>query len=92
MDDREREVFWEEADLLRRLRRIEGQVRGLQAMVERRSGCRDILTQLAAVEGALARVARIVEGCSLLEELDQADQVQDAAEVRRRLRHWVSGA
>jgi DNA-binding FrmR family transcriptional regulator len=43
-------------DLGRRLRRIEGQVRGLQKMVEERRYCVDILTQVDAVTAALARV------------------------------------
>ena len=43
-------------DLVRRLRRIEGQVRGLQKMVEERRYCVDILTQIDAVTAALARV------------------------------------
>lgn len=50
-------------DLLNRLRRIEGQVRGLQRMVEDDRYCLDILTQLAAVQAALKRV-----GWSLLEQ------------------------
>ena len=42
--------------LVRRLRRIEGQVRGLQKMVEGRRYCVDIMTQIDAVTAALARV------------------------------------
>lgn len=38
------------------LRRIEGQVRGVQRMVEDRKYCIDILNQIYAVKGALARV------------------------------------
>lgn len=44
-------------DLLRRLRRIEGQVRGLQRMVEEGRYCVDILVQVAAVKAALDAVA-----------------------------------
>ena len=39
----------EKKKLLNRLRRIEGQVRGLQAMVEADAYCNDVLTQSAAV-------------------------------------------
>lgn len=45
------------SDLLMRLRRIEGQVRGLQRMVEDDRYCVDILVQVAAVKAALGRVA-----------------------------------
>jgi CsoR family transcriptional regulator, copper-sensing transcriptional repressor len=43
---------------LTRLRRIEGQVRGLQAMVEEDRYCADILTQISSVHEALRSVAR----------------------------------
>jgi DNA-binding FrmR family transcriptional regulator len=40
-----------------RLRRIEGQVRGVQKMVEEDRYCIDVLTQIAAVQAALDKVA-----------------------------------
>ena len=43
---------------LKRLRRIEGQVRGLQKMVEEDRYCADILTQVSSVHEALRSVAR----------------------------------
>ena len=43
--------------LLKRLRRVEGQVRGLQRMVEEDTYCIDILTQVSAVTKALQAVA-----------------------------------
>lgn len=49
-------------DLRGRLRRIEGQVRGIQKMVDEDRYCVDILIQLAAVKAAVSRV-----GASLLE-------------------------
>ena len=45
---------------LNRLGRIEGQVRGIQKMVEDRKYCIDILTQITAVRRALERVALLV--------------------------------
>lgn len=50
------------ADLTARLKRIEGQVRGILRMVEEDRYCVDILVQLAAVKAALSRV-----GAALLE-------------------------
>ena len=44
-------------DLHKRLSRIEGQVRGVQGMVEDDRYCIDVLTQLAAVQAALDKVA-----------------------------------
>jgi DNA-binding FrmR family transcriptional regulator len=45
------------ADYLKRLRRIEGQVRGLQRMVDEDVYCIDILTQVSAVKSALQSVS-----------------------------------
>jgi DNA-binding FrmR family transcriptional regulator len=44
-------------DLLRRLKRVEGQVRGLQQMVEDDRYCIDVLTQISAATKALQSVA-----------------------------------
>lgn len=44
-------------DLILRLRRIEGQVRGLQEMIEQDRYCVDVLTQIAAATKALQSVA-----------------------------------
>ena len=43
--------------VLKRLRRVEGQVRGVQRMVEEDSYCIDVLTQISAVNRALQAVA-----------------------------------
>jgi len=44
-------------DLLKRLRRVEGQVRGLHRMVEEDAYCIDVLTQISAATKALQAVA-----------------------------------
>mgnify|MGYP005813096419 CR=1 FL=1 len=44
------------ADLLRRLRRIEGQIRGIQAMLTEERECADVVTQIAAASKALEQV------------------------------------
>jgi DNA-binding FrmR family transcriptional regulator len=45
------------ADYLKRLRRIEGQVRGLQQMIEDDRYCIDVLTQISSVSSALQGVS-----------------------------------
>lgn len=40
-------------DLMNRLSRIEGQVRGVKAMIERNAYCTDIITQVSAINSAL---------------------------------------
>ena len=58
----ERKAVGVDADLkdrnLKRLRRIEGQVRGLQRMVDEERYCADIMTQIASVQEALRGVGR----------------------------------
>ena len=44
------------AQLVKRLRRIEGQVRGIQAMLEDQRDCADVVTQIAAANKALEQV------------------------------------
>ncbi|MBU7584079.1 MAG: metal-sensitive transcriptional regulator [Nostoc sp. TH1S01] len=46
--------------IVNRLSRIEGHIRGIKTMVQQSSPCPDVLLQIAAVRGALDRVARIV--------------------------------
>jgi DNA-binding FrmR family transcriptional regulator len=41
------------ADLTRRLRRVEGQVRGIQQMLADQRDCRDVVTQMSAASKAL---------------------------------------
>ncbi len=43
-------------EVIKRLRRLEGQIRGLQRMVDEGSECKDIVTQLSAAKGALDRI------------------------------------
>ena len=44
-------------ELITRLRRLEGQVRGVQRMVEEDRYCIDVLTQISAIQAALDKVA-----------------------------------
>ena len=53
----------DKAALVKRLHRIEGQVRGIERMVDEDRYCIDILTQIAAVKTALEQVgAKLLEG------------------------------
>jgi DNA-binding FrmR family transcriptional regulator len=46
--------------IINRLSRIEGHIRGIKTMVQESRPCPDVLVQIAAVRGALDRVARII--------------------------------
>lgn len=55
--------------MLHRLHRIEGQIRGITAMVQRKDACKDLLTQVSAVQGALNKVSRMIEACNGAEHI-----------------------
>ena len=73
--------------LLNRLRRIEGQVRGVEGMVEDERYCIDVLTQISAIQAALDKVAlgliddharHCVMGAGESERADKADELMAA--------------
>jgi DNA-binding FrmR family transcriptional regulator len=64
----------ENASILMRLRRIEGQLRGLQRMVEEEKPCSQVLTQVAAVTAAMKRVGTAIIQCHMGDCLEVAAQ------------------
>lgn len=78
-------------DLIKRLRRIEGQVRGIQRMIEEDKYCVDILIQISAVRSALDRVGLILledhtRGCvaRALKSGDGERAIDELSDVVRR--------
>ncbi len=68
--------------LLHRLRRIEGQVRGIQAMIEQDAYCNDILIQSAAVNAAMNAFNKVllenhIRSCVARDLRDGKDEVLD---------------
>lgn len=57
-------------DLLNRLKRAEGQLRGIQRMIEEGQTCRDIASQMAAVRKALDSTYVRMTVCFVQQELD----------------------
>jgi CsoR family transcriptional regulator, copper-sensing transcriptional repressor len=81
-------------EYLKRLRRVEGQVRGLQRMVDEDIYCIDILTQVAAVTKALQavslglledHVAHCVVDAARIGDAEAAEKVREAADAIARL-------
>ena len=70
--------------LLNRLRRIEGQVRGVARMIEEDRYCIDVLTQLQAVRAALTRVETEMLKDHLGHCIESAIVSGDQAEQRRK--------
>jgi DNA-binding FrmR family transcriptional regulator len=61
----------ETARLINRLRRVEGQVRGLQRMIDEGRPCDEIFTQLAATKAALDRVGVLLISLKMHDCLDE---------------------
>ncbi|MGC1852760.1 MAG: metal-sensitive transcriptional regulator [Solirubrobacterales bacterium] len=84
----------EKEAVLKRLRRIEGQVRGVERMVEEDRYCIDVVTQVTAIQAALDKVAlellsdhaaHCVVGAT---EADRPERTEELmATVKRLLRH-----
>ncbi|MFD3156432.1 metal-sensitive transcriptional regulator [Haloimpatiens sp. FM7330] len=66
-------------DIKIRMRRIEGQVKGIQKMIENDACCRDLLVQVAAVRAATNRVGSLIlqnyaERCFVYEDEETSDK------------------
>jgi CsoR family transcriptional regulator, copper-sensing transcriptional repressor len=70
-------------DLLLRLRRVEGQVRGVQKMVEDDRYCPDVLVQMSAIHESLRAVERILMKDHLQHCATQALRSGDARQAQR---------
>ena len=73
------------ASVLKRLRRIEGQVRGLSRMVEDGRYCIDIVTQLSAVRAALRRAEEEILADHIAHCVEHAIASGNKAEQRRKV-------
>ncbi|GAB6179510.1 metal-sensitive transcriptional regulator [Desulfotomaculum defluvii] len=71
-------------DLMARLKKIEGQVRGIHKMIAENRSCSDVVIQLAAVKAAINRVGFSVLAChlatSIQENMDQGKEINDSLE------------
>ncbi len=66
------------ADLMKRLRRAEGQVRGIQQMLTDKRDCRDIVTQISAVSKALDQAGFLMVAAGLERCVKDPDAAQKA--------------
>ena len=73
------------ASCLKRLQRIEGQVRGLARMVEGDRYCIDIVTQIAAVRAALRRAEEEILRDHVAHCVEHAIAAGDKADQRRKI-------
>ncbi len=73
--------------LMQRLRRIEGQVRGVESMLGEERDCREILQQLAAIHSAVQATSRVFlqeYATACLLEMDNEARVDAGSDIRRR--------
>lgn len=68
-------------DILKRLRRIEGQVKGIQKMIDEDQYCVDILTQVAAVRAAINRVGSLILEKHSMTCIENAATAEDKKKV-----------
>lgn len=81
--------------IINRLKRIEGQVKGIQKMLETEQCCTDILVQVAAVRSALNKVGSLVferysSNC-LAHAETQEEQEQAISELLKTMNSFIKG-
>lgn len=79
----------EEKKLINRLKRIEGQLRGLERLIEGQADCRQILTQLSAAKAALDQLGITIISGKIKECIDRDDSEDQIDEL---LRKFLKGA
>jgi CsoR family transcriptional regulator, copper-sensing transcriptional repressor len=80
-----------EAKLVQRLRRIEGQIRGIESMLAEKRDCKDIVQQLSAAQAALQGFSRtFLEEYAVQCFLNQPDKPEDPRSREEALRELVN--
>lgn len=77
--------------IVARLKRVEGQLRGIERMIEARATCEQVAQQLSAARHALDRAFFGMIACSMTQELDQPGaSVDDARESVAHVSHILA--
>ncbi len=71
----------EKARIVNRLRRLEGQIRGLQRMIEEEKNCVEVMTQLASAKSALDAAGDVVLETYVARCLARADEPKDLVKL-----------
>jgi DNA-binding FrmR family transcriptional regulator len=79
-----------DSKLLSRLSKVEGQVRGLAAMLKDERPCFDVVAQIRAARAGLGRVEQIVLADHLRHCIEQALEIGDARDQRRKLDELIA--
>ena len=84
------QTAYRKKEVLLRLKRIEGQVRGLEKMIDEEVGCADILTQVAAVTAAMKKVGMTVVQTFMDECLQKTKEGAKNSDAMRDLQKAIS--
>lgn len=79
----------EQAEILARLRRVEGQIRGVQRMIEEARDCESIVTQLLAARAALDKASLLVLSHHLERCLANSAGQQSRAQLERVIQFFL---
>lgn len=77
-----------QGEVLGRLKKIEGQVRGVYKMIEDCRSCGDIVIQLAAIRAAVNRVGITVLACHMADKIE--NDVREGKDVKESLTEFMS--
>ena len=89
MADTDEKVEVSQEELLKRLRRIEGQIRGIQKMIEDDRDCVSIVIQLAAVRSGIEGIgALVLNNCMKLCFYKGSDAVNDIDSLSKAVAIW----
>ena len=87
------QLFESKEDILKLLRRIEGQVKGIQKMIEEDKDCVDILTQVAAVRAAINKAGSLILEKHSVTCIENAvsceDRKQVLSELTRAMKNFI---
>ncbi|MCL6560085.1 MAG: metal-sensitive transcriptional regulator [Firmicutes bacterium] len=75
-------------EVLTRLKKIEGQVRGVSKMIQDCRSCGDVVIQLAAIKAAVNRVGITVLGCHLADKIEKG--LTEGKEIKESLNDFMS--
>lgn len=78
--------------ILNRLKRTEGQLRGIQKMIEEEAECRDVITQLSAIRSSVDRIMGVIVAENLKNCLNNPakDEAEQAAKVDQAIKMIIN--
>ena len=93
MEDKRLSKTNDKEAIIKRLKRIEGQVKGIQKMVEEERYCVDILTQISAIRSAINKVGSIIlenhmKGC-VSQSIKEGDSEEMINELMKTIDKFV---